>query len=121
LKKRRTVLLVESSDFLRAMLAPVLQAAGFVVHQALTVGEAERRIANQPFDFVVANVEMGSAMTLTGLAGPEVRFVGLATRASREILETAHSAGFDDVVGTFDREGLLASLGSISETLGEAA
>jgi two-component system, chemotaxis family, sensor kinase CheA len=121
LKKRRTLLLVESSDFLRAMLAPVLQAAGFVVHQAVTVGEAERRIGSQTFDFVVANVEIGSAMTLTGLAGPETRFVGLATRASREIMETAHRAGFDDVVGTFDREGLLASLGSISETLGEAA
>ena len=120
-KKRRALLLVESSDFLRAMLAPVLQAAGFVVHQAVSVAEAERRIGGQQFDFVVANVEMGAAMTLTGLAGPETRFVGLATRASREIMETAHRAGFDDVVGTFDREGLLASLGSISESLGEAA
>jgi two-component system, chemotaxis family, sensor kinase CheA len=120
-KRQHRLLLVEKSDFLRAMLAPVLQAAGFEVHTAVSMVDAERMTARGGYDLVVANVEDGAALTLAGLAGPGTRFVGLASRSTTELLERAHRAGFDDVVGTFDREGLMTSLGTLTNAMGEAA
>ncbi len=120
-KRQNRLLLVEKSDFLRAMLTPVLQAADFQVHTAVSMVEAEHMTQRGSYDLVVANVEDGAALTLASLAGPGTRFVGLASRSSAELLERAHRAGFDDVVGTFDREGLMASLGNLTNAIGEAA
>jgi two-component system, chemotaxis family, sensor kinase CheA len=115
------LLLVEKSDFLRAMLTPVLQAAGFQVHSAASMVDAERMTQRGAYDLVVANIEDGAALTLASLVGPGTRFVGLASRSTAELLERAHRAGFDDVVGTFDREGLMTSLGILTSAMGEAA
>jgi two-component system, chemotaxis family, sensor kinase CheA len=120
-KRQYRLLLVEKSDFLRAMLSPVLQAAGFQVHAAVSIVDGERMTQRGGYDLVVANVEDGTALTLTGLAGPGTRFIGLASRSTKELLERAHRAGFDDVVGTFDREGLMTSLGTLTNAMGEAA
>jgi two-component system, chemotaxis family, sensor kinase CheA len=117
----RQLLLIEPSDFLRAMLGPVLQAAGYRVQSIASVKEAEQIVARGAASVVVASVEDGAAFSLSGLAGPGTRFIGLASRASADLVERAHRAGFDDVVGTFDREGLLASLGSIHAHVGVAA
>ncbi len=120
-KRQYRLLLVERSDFLRAMLTPVLQAAGFQVHAAVSMADGERMTQRGSYDLVVANVEDGSALALTSLAGPGTRFVGLASRATKELLERAHRAGFDDVVGTFDREGLMTSISALTNAMGEAA
>jgi two-component system, chemotaxis family, sensor kinase CheA len=120
-ERRKRLLLVEKSDFLRAMLSPVLQAAGFSVQNAGSHAEAEAILKRGSFDAVVANVEERASLTLSGLASPETRFVGLASRATADLLERAHRSGFDDVVGMFDREGLMASLGALGGMMGEAA
>jgi two-component system, chemotaxis family, sensor kinase CheA len=120
-KRKPRLLLVEKSDFLRAMLSPVLQAAGFAVQSATSVAEAERLVGTGSFEVVVANVEDGASLSLASLTGRETRFVGLAGRASTDLLERAHRAGFDDVVGTFDREGLMSSLRGLQDLTGEAA
>jgi two-component system, chemotaxis family, sensor kinase CheA len=120
-KRQHRLLLVETSDFLRAMLTPVLQAAGFQVHTAVSMVDAERMTQRGAYDLVVANVEDGAALTLASLAGTGTRFVGLASRSTAELMERAHRAGFDDVVGTFDREGLMLSLGTLTNAMGEAA
>jgi two-component system, chemotaxis family, sensor kinase CheA len=120
-KRQRRLLLVEKSDFLRGMLSPVLQAAGFQIHAATSLADAERMVQHGSYDLVVAGVEDGAALTLASLAGPSTRFIGMASRAAPDLLERAHRAGFDDVVGTFDREGLMLSLRNLSQALGEAA
>jgi two-component system, chemotaxis family, sensor kinase CheA len=120
-KRQHRLLLVEKSDFLRAMLTPVLQAAGFQVHAAVSMVDAEHMTQRGAYDLVVANVEDGAALTLASLAEPGTRFVGLASRSTVELMERAHRAGFDDVVGTFDREGLMTSLGTLTNAMGEAA
>jgi two-component system, chemotaxis family, sensor kinase CheA len=119
--RKPRLMLVEKSDFLRAMLSPVLQAAGFAVQGATTIADAERMVSAGGFDVVVANVEDGACLSLANLAGRETRFIGLAGRASTDLLERAHRAGFDDVVGTFDREGLMSSLRGLQDVTGEAA
>ncbi len=125
-RRQQRLLLVEKSDFLRGMLGPVLQAAGFQIQVATSTAAAEKLLQHRTYDVVVAGVEDGAALTLANLAGaslpgPATRFIGLASRASQELLERAHRAGFDDVVGTFDREGLMLSLGALVQATGEAA
>jgi two-component system, chemotaxis family, sensor kinase CheA len=121
LRGSRRMLLCETSDFIRAMLAPVLQSSGFEVHIAQSADEAERKLAWGGYQIVVANIEGAEMLRLPDLAGPTTRFIGVANRASRDILGAAERAGFDDVVGIFDRQGLLASVHAADLKLGEAA
>ena len=119
--ERRRLLLVEPSDFLRAMLAPVLQAAGFAVQTVSSPNDAEGALAAGSFSFVIANVEDEKAFALMSSTAPGTVCIGLASRATAHLLEKAHQAGFADVVGAFDREGLMASIGAICAGRGEAA
>jgi two-component system, chemotaxis family, sensor kinase CheA len=118
---QRRLLLVEPSEFFRAMLGPVLQAAGFQLHQAGSAADAARHLGAGAFDVIVANVEDSGILAIANKAGAATLCIGLAGRASRQVLESAHQAGFNDVVGQFDREGLLASIGAGIASVGEAA
>jgi two-component system, chemotaxis family, sensor kinase CheA len=121
LRGSKRLLLCESSDFIRAMLGPVLQSAGFEVHTAATADEAERKIAWGGYNIVVANIEIGEMLRLPDLAGPSTRFIAVANRSSRDLLDAAERSGFDDVVAIFDRQGLLGSIHAADSRLGEAA
>jgi two-component system, chemotaxis family, sensor kinase CheA len=121
LRGARRLLLCESSEFVRAMLGPVLQSAGFEVHTASSADEAERKIAWGGYNIVVANIEAGEMLRLPDLAGPTTRFIAVANRASRDLLDAAERGGFDDVVAIFDRQGLLGSVHAADSRLGEAA
>jgi two-component system, chemotaxis family, sensor kinase CheA len=118
--RSRRLMLLEPSEFLRAMLAPVLQAAGYDVHLVSSLAEAQTRLAQIDYQAVVANVEMTGVTGLPKAIQSRAVFIGLAARASREVLERARTGGFHDVVGTFDREGLLSSIGTAA-TLAEQA
>jgi hypothetical protein len=83
--------------------------------------EAEARLAWGGYHIVVANIEENDMLRLPDNAGPATRFIGLANRASRDILGSAERAGFDDVVAIFDRQGLLATLSATDMKLGDAA
>jgi two-component system chemotaxis sensor kinase CheA len=120
--ERRRLLLMEPSDFLRAMLAPVLQAAGFHVQTVSSVSEAEAALAATPFAVLVANVEDDKTFGLTAATKPGTICIGLASRATTKLLERAHEEGFADIVGAFDREGLMTSIGTLcAASRGEAA
>ncbi len=120
--ERRRLLLVEPSDFLRAMLAPVLQAAGFHVQTVASLADAAAAVAASRFAVLIANVEDEKAFGIAASAAPGTICVGLATRATAPLLERAHQAGFADVVGAFDREGLMTSLATLCAAgRGEAA
>ncbi len=121
LAANKRILLCEESDFVRAMLGPVLQSAGYEVHAVPTVEEAERRLAWGGYQIVVANIEESAMLRLPDNAGPTTRFIGIANRASRDLLDAAERAGFDDVVAIFDRQGLLGSLNAVDAQLGDAA
>jgi two-component system chemotaxis sensor kinase CheA len=124
-QRRRTVLLLDGSDFFRGMLGPVLKAAGYDVALAAD-GRAARKLAEQKsFDTIIAGVDdrqmFGVARECAGVSAQPSRLVGIATRASNLILSDAREAGFHDVVGRFDREGLLAALRDADSDMGAAA
>jgi two-component system chemotaxis sensor kinase CheA len=121
LQGRKRVLICEQSDFVRAMLSPVVQSAGFEVHTAASIAQAETKLAWGGYQIVIANIEEDGMMRLPDNAGPTTRFIGIANRASRELLGAAERAGYDDVVAIFDRQGLIASLNNAAETMGDAA
>ncbi len=118
---RQRLLLVESNDLFRAMLVPVMQAAGFEVVNVSSARNAAPHLAQEKFDVIVANIENGGLDDFSAMADGHCRLIGIASRASQHLLQTAHDANFDDVVGIFDREGLIASLRASDSMIGEAA
>jgi two-component system chemotaxis sensor kinase CheA len=120
-KPKRRLLLVEPSDLLSAMLAPVLQAAGYAVQTATKAEDAADLVSGSGFDVAVISLEDEAALSLAATAASTTSCIGYAGRSSAELREKAHLAGFKDVVGTFDREGLLASLATLGKGFGEAA
>jgi two-component system, chemotaxis family, sensor kinase CheA len=120
-RQQRRLLLVESNDLFRAMLVPVVQAAGFQVVNVPTAKEAAPHLAKGAFHVIVANIESGNTADFAAMADGRARLVGIANRASRDLLEAARKANFDDVVGIFDREGLIASLRDSEDRIGDAA
>jgi two-component system chemotaxis sensor kinase CheA len=124
-RRAAEVLLVDTSDFFRALLAPVLKAAGYRVTVSASARDAGNRLQHRRFDAVVVDLD-GDAAGMAELAG-RVRatattpFIGMATRAAAPLLASIRAAGFADVVGRLDRDGLLASLTETLDTRREAA
>jgi two-component system, chemotaxis family, sensor kinase CheA len=118
---KQDVLLIERNDMFSSMLMPVIQAAGFNVTTAATLDDAAKVIAHHHFDAVIANIEANKPASFHDIIAKARHVIGTASRASAYLLEEARDAGFSDVVGIFDREGLLASLGSNDALKGEAA
>jgi len=122
---QKTLLLIDPSDYFRALLLPVLKAAGYRTMVSPTLADAERRLRQRRFDIIVCDVEHETT-AVSELAGRvrgqhETAFIGLATRAAKPLLERTRGAGFFDVVGRYDRDGLLASIGEALSTGAEAA
>jgi two-component system, chemotaxis family, sensor kinase CheA len=125
----KRLLLVDDSAFFRNLLAPQLSAAGFEV---TAVDSPDRALmlceAGEEFDIIVSDIEM------PGMSGFEfcemvkrsgrwqnVPIVALSSHASPHNLEKGRSAGFDDYVAKYDRDGLVHTLNStLSEMRGAA-
>jgi two-component system, chemotaxis family, sensor kinase CheA len=118
---KQDILLIERNDMFSSMLVPVVQAAGFNVVTAANLDEAASIMMNRHFDAVIANIEANKPAAFNEIIAKTRHVIGTANRASVHLLEEAREAGFSDVVGIFDREGLLASLGSNDALKGEAA
>jgi two-component system chemotaxis sensor kinase CheA len=124
----KAVLLVDDSAFFRNMLAPVLQAAGFIATSAGSGAEALALLdAGHRFDVVVTDIEMPemNGFELTQLLhkhphGAELPVIGLSSVVSAEAVLRGRQAGLHDFVAKFDRQGLIAALKEQAE-LGQAA
>jgi two-component system, chemotaxis family, sensor kinase CheA len=119
--RKKHVLLVESNEMFRAMLVPVIQAAGFAVIAASKIDEAKKYSETHRFDAIVANIEGHSPTLFAEFIARAPQVIGIANRASANLLEVARTAGFHDVVGIFDREGLIRSLSTDDNVTEEAA
>lgn len=109
------LLLITGSDFFRALLAPLLQSAGFITATAQDPAEARRLISRQGFAAAVIDLDGAREETFAfaaELAGKScgLRPVGIATNRSRSLVEQAQNAGLIDVVGKFDRKALIQCL-----------
>jgi two-component system, chemotaxis family, sensor kinase CheA len=118
---KKHILLIERNDMFRSMLVPVLQAAGYTVSTAGQIQEAEQLLATNSYDVVIANVEVEAPTSIARVVPQTLQVIGIANRASASLLEAAGNAGFHDVVGIFDREGLIASLLACDNLQEEAA
>ena len=123
-----SVLIVDGSGFFRAMLAPVIKAAGYRVTIASCSASALREMKNSRADAVIIDLETPSvggfelASELSaGEFGAQVHLIGLASRAGNQMISKARLSGFSDLVGKFDRQGLIASLNDIFNLKNEAA
>ncbi len=114
------LLVVEDSAFFRQLLIPALSASGFHVTAVDSAAKAlALRDAPDPasFDVIISDVEMPGMDGLQfarrlrqGGAWSTTPLVALSGRCTAAEVGRGNEAGFDEYVGKFDRDGLLAAL-----------
>lgn len=124
----RHVLMVEPSDFLREMLAPVLKASGLRVTQAASIDEARRLVPSSSWHSVLIDIDRDAdaafaftAELRAGGNGEQLRLIGLTSFATFDLHIRAKQARFDEIVAKFDRRALLAELTEHKSGIRQAA
>jgi two-component system chemotaxis sensor kinase CheA len=112
------VMVVEGSEFFRALFAPLLQNAGYRIAVLPSLQAARAAMARQRPSVLVLDLDQPGEeafnlvreLAETGNAPPAI---GLVSRGGPRLIEKGKAAGLYDLVGKFDRQGLLASIGDI--------
>ena len=125
----RTVLLVDGSAFFRNMLTPVLKASGYRVVAAASAAEALQVLASgTAVDVMVSELELPDrgGLELVAALRASTRFaplpvIGLTAKHDPRQVAQAHKLLVSELVGKFDRRGLLAALSELHASLEEAA
>jgi two-component system chemotaxis sensor kinase CheA len=128
-KATRDVLLIDDTPFFRAMLAPLLKAAGYAVTAVASAPEGLALIqAGRCFDAVITDIEMPGmdgfefAAALRGdPRTAEIPIIGLSSLVSAEAIARGKEVGLHDYVAKFDRRGLIAALKEQTADIGCAA
>jgi two-component system chemotaxis sensor kinase CheA len=112
------VMVVEPSEFFRALFAPLLQNAGYRIAVLPSLQAARQAMARQRPSVLVLDLDQGGEEGFAfvrdlGDSGGAMPVIGLVSRGGPRLIEQAKAAGLTDLVGKFDRQGLLASLGDI--------
>ena len=110
-----SLLLVDGSDFFRALLGPLLGGAGFKVTAVPTPDAARQMLAEREFSVAVIDVDRAEGVELAcELMHAAPRRAGLiqpvATRPGPALAGQMRAAGLSLPVGKFDRRALLAAL-----------
>jgi two-component system chemotaxis sensor kinase CheA len=124
----RRLLLVDDSAFFRNLMVPQLSAAGF---QVTAVEGPDRAMQlyekGEIFDVIVSDIEMpgmsGFEFCETVKTGRwrDVPIIALSSHAAPRDLERGRSAGFNDYVAKYDRDGLVHTIKStLTEMRGAA-
>lgn len=128
-KKARKLLFVDSSEFFRNMLTPIMQAAGYRVTTASSLEAAKNLLdQNHLFDVVVADVEMrgGNGFDLAKIIHAKPTYgcpalLAISSVCTPSLVEKCREVKFDDFVAKFDRPGLISALKELSSELELAA
>jgi two-component system, chemotaxis family, sensor kinase CheA len=123
------VLLVDSSDFFREMLVPVLKAAGWRVSAVSTGTEALAMIeAGKGFSAIVLDLDAapsdGLALAAILANNPDMsatRMIGRVNAPTAAAAEAARATGVSHVIAKFDRRGLISALADLQSEMSEAA
>ena len=123
------VLLIEPSEFLREMLAPVLKAAGLqVVHASDPAMAAGLASGSTELSAIVIDIDRDcdAAFALAARLRAEgrhagLRIIGLTSLPTPELHVAAAQAQLDEVVAKFDRRALIAELAENRTKLRRAA
>jgi two-component system, chemotaxis family, sensor kinase CheA len=123
------VLLIDSSDFFREMLVPVLKAAGWRVtavadgKMALELVEAGGRFGAVLVDLDEAQADALALVAALRRADPDhaAEFIGRVSTPTSAMAEAARALGVHSVVAKFDRRGLIAALADSQSQISVAA
>ena len=127
--RRRELLLIDDSPFFRDMLVPVLKSAGYAVTAVHSATEAlALKRDGRAFDVIVCDLEMPG---IDGFAfanrvrndrdWKDTPLIALSCFGDGTERARGHAAGFHDLVGKFDRERLVRSVGRSLRELEDAA
>jgi two-component system chemotaxis sensor kinase CheA len=122
------VLMIEPSDFLRDMLAPVLKASGLKVTLAADFAGARHHLAAGGISAVLIDLDRDiegafafAAELRAGEGGENLRSLGMTTFVTPELYARAAQARMDEIVAKFDRRTLLSELTEHKPGLRQAA
>jgi two-component system chemotaxis sensor kinase CheA len=115
---RRSILLIDDSQFFQDMLTPLLKATGFGVTAATSAAGAMALIEDgRRFDIIITDLELpdmdGFDLVAAIRSHPgtgAVPIIGLSAMVSKEAIERGRKVGLHDYVAKFDRQGLVAAL-----------
>ncbi|MEQ1946138.1 MAG: chemotaxis protein CheW [Bryobacteraceae bacterium] len=113
------VLVADSSSFSRGQIRNYLELSGYPVVEASGASEALAKLERHPVGAVVVSLPAGGANQLVDEMRrvPSLKSIPVITVSDDTAAQDAGS--FDARVDRFDREGLLRSLGRLSEALQE--
>ena len=125
----RELLLIDDSPFFRDMLVPVLSSAGYRVTAVASAAEAMvLKRTGRVFDVIVSDIRMPGTdgfqfarQVRADRAWADTPIIALSCYGDREELARGREAGFFDLVGKFDRAGLVRSVGYSLRGLEDAA
>ncbi len=127
-KELPVILILDDSSFFRAMLSPVIKAAGYRVVIANNASSALQQMHENRISAVIVDLETQAAGGFEFASqlrqekdGGDIPLIGLASRGGAQLIRKARESGFVDLVGKFDRQGLIASLQDIFQHKHEAA
>ncbi|MCZ8185059.1 MAG: hybrid sensor histidine kinase/response regulator [Beijerinckiaceae bacterium] len=112
------VMVIESSEFFRALFAPLLQNAGYRIAVLPSLQAARLAIARQKPSVIVMDLDQPgdegfSFVRELAEDGTSPPVIGLVSRAGPRLIEKGKVAGLYDLVGKFDRQGLMSSVGDV--------
>lgn len=117
--ERVDILVIEGSEFFRAIFAPLLQNAGYKIAVLPSVQAARAAKSRLTPGIIVLDLDQSGEegfaylkeFAESGSASPPV--IGTATRGGARLISKGRAAGLHDLVGKFDRQGLLTSVGDL--------
>ena len=112
------VMVIEGSEFFRALFAPLLQNAGYRITVLPSMQAARAALALQTPGTIVLDLDQPGEEGFNFVrelieAGNTTPVIGLVSRGGSRLIEKGKAAGLHDLVGKFDRQGLLSSIGDV--------
>jgi two-component system, chemotaxis family, sensor kinase CheA len=126
--KPRTVLLIDDSEFFTSLIGPVIKAAGYRLAVASQNADAAKLIMSGNIDLVLVDLD---SQKLSGFEFAhrvksdvnlgKIPVIGMAAKGGPSIVDRGRVVGLDDIVGRFDRQGIIASIKEMLDEQKDAA
>ena len=113
------VLVIEGSEFFRALFAPLLQNAGHRIAVLPSIAAARAALARFTPSVIVLDLDQQGDGNFTFVkdlneeGGRVPPVIGTVSRGGPRLIQKGKAAGLHDIVGKFDRQGLLASVSDV--------
>jgi two-component system chemotaxis sensor kinase CheA len=112
------VMVIEGSEFFRALFAPLLQNAGHRIAVVPSMQAARAALMRQKPAAIVLDLDQPGEEGFNFVreladAGNPPPVIGLVSKGGPRLIEKGKAAGLYDLVGKFDRQGLLSAIGDV--------